>query len=47
MRLRISFVLLFAVFSLSLAADTITVVSSSNAIFQPLRIYDVLGKTIR
>ena len=36
MRLRISFVLLFAVFSLSLAADTITVVSSSNAVFSAI-----------
>ena len=33
MRLRISIFLLFAVFSLSLAADTITVVSGSNAVF--------------
>lgn len=36
MRLRISFVLLFAVFSLSLAADTIMVVSSSNAVFSAI-----------
>ena len=36
MRLRISFVLLFAVCSLSLAADTITVVSGSNAVFSAI-----------
>ena len=36
MRLQISFVLLFAVFSLSLAADTITVVSSSKAVFSAI-----------
>lgn len=36
MRLRISIFLLFAVFSLSLAADTITVVSGSNAVFSAI-----------